>query len=231
MSSLSNYLVESLLTEMKEGTIVLFPGGFKPPHGGHFELAKRYASEPTVSQVIILVGPEPRDGITREQSIAVWRELIKNEPKILVQQTEVNSPLAAAYKYIETAKPGTYALAASSKGEDYARVKGFVKGHTEGGKYARPGVLVRELPLDAAPVAYKNRSEKAAKYAPGKSENGKGISASVLRADLKNNDKEAFATNYPNVADQAITDKIFDLLKKNTNESKVYVTKRITGKP
>ena len=46
MSSLSNYLVESLLTEMKEGTIVLFPGGFKPPHGGHFELAKRYASEP-----------------------------------------------------------------------------------------------------------------------------------------------------------------------------------------
>ena len=248
MSSLSNYLVESLLNEMQEGTIVLFPGGFKPPHGGHFELAKRYAAEPTVSQVIILIGPGEREGITREQSIAVWRELIKNEPKILVQQTEVNSPLAAAYKFIETAKPGTYALAASSKGEDYARVKDFVKGHSEGGKYAREGVFVRELPLNTSPIIYKNRSEKAAKYAPGKSENGKGISASVLRADLKNNDKEAFATSYPNVADKAVTDKIFDILKKNASESlqeelplqagqnqiqprdRVYVTKKITGR-
>lgn len=257
MSSLSNYLVESLLNEMQEGTIVLFPGGFKPPHGGHFELAKRYAAEPTVSQVIILIGPGEREGITREQSIAVWRELIKNEPKILVQQTEVNSPLAAAYKFIETAKPGTYALAASSKGEDYARVKDFVKGHSEGGKYAREGVFVRELPLNTSPIIYKNRSEKAAKYAPGKSENGKGISASVLRADLKNNDKEAFATSYPNVADKAVTDKIFDILKKNAKESvsehwsqpepsgnmplqsglysaepksRVYVTKKITGR-
>ena len=247
MSSLSNYLVESLLNEIQEGTIVLFPGGFKPPHGGHFELAKRYAAEPTVSQVIILIGPGEREGITREQSIAVWRELIKNEPKILVQQTEVNSPLAAAYKFIETAKPGTYALAASSKGEDYARVKDFVKGHSEGGKYARKGVFVRELPLNTSPIIYKNRSEKAAKYAPGKSENGKGISASVLRADLKNNDKEAFATSYPNVADKAITDKIFDILKKSSiNEgklrvfdfddtlvqtsSKIHVIKRITGK-
>jgi hypothetical protein len=257
MSSLSNYLVESLLNEIQEGTIVLFPGGFKPPHGGHFELAKRYAAQPTVAQVIILVGPEPREGITREQSIAIWRELIKSEPKILIQQTEVNSPLAAAYKYIETAKPGTYALAASSKGEDYARVKGFVKGHEQGGKYAREGVFVRELPLDTAPILYKNRSPKAVKYAPGKSENGKGISASVLRADLKNDDKEAFATNYPNVADKAVTDKIFDILKKNAKESvsehwsqpepsgnmplqadmypiqprsRVYVTKKITGK-
>ncbi len=257
MSSLSNYLVESLLNEIQEGTIVLFPGGFKPPHGGHFELAKRYAAQATVGQVIILVGPEPREGITREQSIAIWRELIKSEPKILIQQTEVNSPLAAAYKYIETAKPGTYALAASSKGEDYARVKGFVKGHEQGGKYAREGVFVRELPLDAAPILYKNRSPKAAKYAPGKSENGKGISASVLRADLKNDDKEAFATNYPNVADKAVTDKIFDILKKNAKESvsehwsqpqpsgnmplqadmysvqprsRVYVTKKGTGK-
>jgi len=249
MSSLSNFLVESLLTEMSEGTVVLFPGGFKPPHGGHFELAKRYATEPTVSQVIVLIGPEPRDGITREQSIAVWRELIKNEPKILVQQTEVNSPLAAAYKYMETAKPGTYALAASSKDKDYARVKEFVKGHTEG-KYARPEIFVRELPLDSSPITYKNRSEKAAKYVPGKSENGKGISASVLRADLKNNDKESFATNYPNVADKAVTDKIFDLLKKNAKEtldegklrvfdfddtlvqttSKIHIIKKITGK-
>lgn len=246
MSELSNYLVETLLKEMEELTTVLFPGGFKPPHGGHYELAERYASDPSVGQVIILIGPEPRDGITRDQSIAIWRELIKNQPKILVQKTEVNSPLAAAYKYIETAKPGTYALAASSKGEDYQRVLSFVKGHSEGGKYARPGVAVRELPLDVKPLPYQKRSPKAAKYVPGKSENGKGVSASVLRADLKNNDKEAFATNYPNIQDKAVIDKIFSILKGGQvsealylplqagmnpiqPRSRVLVTKKITG--
>jgi len=71
MSSLSNFLVESLLREMEEGTTVLFPGGFKPPHGGHLELALRYAELPGVSQVVILVAPEPRDGVSRDQSVTI----------------------------------------------------------------------------------------------------------------------------------------------------------------
>lgn len=249
MSLLSNYLAESLLKELDEQAIVLFPGGFKPPHGGHLELATRYAEQPGVSQVIILIGPEPRDGITREQSIAIWRELTKNNNKILIQKTEVNSPLAAAYKYIETAKPGNYTLAASSKGDDYKRVLDFVKGHQPGSKYAREGVNVIELPLDVKPLPYQNRTPKAQKYTPGKSENGKGVSASVLRADLKNNDQEAFATNYPNVADKATLDRVFGILKKEVTESlnedklrvfdfddtlvhtnsKIHITKKGTG--
>jgi len=218
MNSLSKFIVESLLKEAEAQTTVLFPGGFKPPHGGHLELAIRYAEQPTVGQVIVLIGPEPREGITRDQSIAIWRELTKNNNKILIQKTEVNSPLAAAYKFIETAKPGAYALAASSKGDDYKRVQQFVSGHQPGAKYAKEGVEVVELPLDTKPLVYKERSEKAQKYAPGKSENGKGISASVLRADLKNNDQEAFATNYPNVADKSTITKVFDIVKKKLSE-------------
>jgi len=218
MSLLSNYLAESLLRELDEQTIVLFPGGFKPPHGGHLELATRYAEQPGVSQVIILIGPEPRDGVTREQSIAIWRELTKANNKILIQKTEVTSPLAAAYKYIETAKPGSYALAASSKGDDYKRVQQFVAGHQPGGKYAREGVNVVELPLDVKPLPYQSRTPRAEKYAPGKSENGKGVSASVLRADLKNGDKEAFATNYPNISDKAVIDRVYGILKKDLQE-------------
>ena len=83
-----------------------------------------------------------------------------------------------------------------------------VAGHQPGGKYAREGVDVIELPLDTQPLVYKDRSPKAEKYVPGKSENGKGVSASILRADLKNNDQEAFATNYPNVADKAVLDRV-----------------------
>lgn len=228
MSQLSNYLAETLLREMGEGVTVLFPGGFKPPHGGHYELALRYSELPRVSQVIILIGPEPRDGFTREQSIAVWRELTKGNNKILIQKTEVTSPLAAAYKYIETAKPGTYALAASSKGDDYKRVQLFVAGHKQGGKYAREGVDVIELPLDTKPLIYKDRTPEAQKYAPGKSENGKGISASVLRVDLGKEDVQAMRTNYPNVSDANVLVNIYKILtKKDIDPSKLTVSEEI----
>jgi nicotinic acid mononucleotide adenylyltransferase len=48
---------------------VLFPGGFKPLTGAHLALAQRYAESPQVDQVILLIGPQPREGITRQQSI------------------------------------------------------------------------------------------------------------------------------------------------------------------
>lgn len=221
MNSLVKYLVEGILIEEKKQVTVLYPGGFKPPHGGHFELAKRYADLSNVLHVIVLIGPETRDDITKNQSVQVWKELTKNEPKILIQTTEEGSPLKAAYKYIEKAKPGMYTLASSKKEDDYKRVQQFIQGHSESGKYKRPGITVVELNLDTEPVKYDNRSDKAQKYVAGKSENGKGISASVLRADLKNNDKEAFATNYPNVSDKAIIDKIFNLLKKDKTQEQV----------
>lgn len=228
MNSLSKFIVESLLREAEAQTTVLFPGGFKPPHGGHYELALRYSELPNVGQVIILIGPEPRDGFTRDQSIAVWRELTKGNNKILIQKTEVNSPLAAAYKFIETAKPGSYALAASSKGDDYRRVQQFVAGHQQGAKYAREGVEVVELPLDTKPLVYKDRTPEAQKYAPGKSENGKGISASVLRVDLGKEDVQAMRTNYPNVSDANVLVNIYKILtKKNVDPSKLAVSEEI----
>lgn len=222
MSELSNFLAKSLLREMGEGVTVLLPGGFKPPHGGHLDLATKYASLPQVSQVKILIGPKERDGFTREQSIAVWKQLLGGNPNISVEAVAEDNPLLAAYKYIETAKPGTYALAASSKGEDYARVQKFVQGHQQGAKYHRPGVNVIELPLDVKPLLYKDRRPESTAAAPGKSENGKGISASVLRVDLKNNDYDGFETNYPG-ASEPVLRAIWGILRKNLNESKLRV--------
>jgi len=228
MNILGKHIVELLIKEAQQNITVLFPGGFKPPHGGHYELALRYSEQPNVDQVIILIGPEPRDGFTRDQSIAVWRELVKGNAKILVQKTEVNSPLAAAYKYIETAQPGTYALAASSKGDDYKRVQQFVSGHTSGGKYAREGVKVVELPLDTKPLLYKGRTPEAEEYVPGKSGNGKGISASVLRVDLAKEDIQAVKTNYPNITDPNIIVNIYKILtKKDADLGKLSVSEGI----
>ena len=208
MNSLAQYLIEALIGEESKGVTVLLPGGFKPPHAGHLELAMSYYSLPQVSKVVILVGPSPRDGITRQQSMKIWKLLLKDVPNIEVQPTEVESPLTAAYKYIETAPAGTYALAASNKGSDYIRVKKFVEDHGINGKYKRDSIAVVELPLDTRPLLYKGRSD---------TNNGKGVSASVLRADLKAQDLKNFATNYPNVPLEVVT-KIFDILTKKVAE-------------
>ena len=208
MNSLAQYLIESLIEETK-GVTVLLPGGFKPPHAGHLELAMTYYGLPQVSKVIILVGPTTRDGITREQSIKAWQLLLQDVPNVEVQKTEVESPLTAAYKFIEKASPGAYALASSKKGDDYQRVQKFVQDHNDGGKYARPGVSVQELPVDPKPLLYKGRSDNF---------NGKGISASVLRSDLKSDDIKNFMTNYPDVPKETAL-KIYKVLKKSVQEN------------
>ena len=50
---------------------VLFPGGFKPITGAHMALAQRYAQNPNVDKVIMLIGSKERDGITRDTSIKI----------------------------------------------------------------------------------------------------------------------------------------------------------------
>ncbi len=206
MNTLANYLVEQVLAELSQGVIVMLPGGFKPPHIGHVELAKRYASQPNVSEVRILIGPKERDGITMDQSMEIWKLLLGGAPNIKVERAPNDNPMRAAYEYIETAEPGTYTLGSSSKGKDYERVKMFVAGHAPGtGKYHRPEVSVVELPINTSPLLYKGRTDNL---------NGQGISASVLRADLAANNYDNFKTNYPGISDN-VTKTIYSVLKKN----------------
>lgn len=211
MNTLANYLVEQLLSEMSQGIIVMLPGGFKPPHAGHVELAKRYAAQPNVSEVRILIGPKERDGITMKQAIDIWKLLLGGAPNIKVEQAPNDNPMRAAYEYIEKAEPGTYALGSSSKGKDYERVKMFVAGHadangsTPAGKYNRPNVSVVELPINTSPKLYTGRSDD---------QNGQGLSASTLRADLAAGNYDNFKTNYPGTPDITVR-AIYSVLKKN----------------
>lgn len=213
MNKLSQYLVEGILNEVEEGITVMLPGGFKPPHEGHYQLAKGYADMPQVKEVVILIGPKDRDGITVDDSEKIWDMLIGGDRNIRVQRSKYPSPLLTAYKYIEEeAQQGeTYALGSSSKGSDYDRIRGFVDQHQQDGKYHKPGVSVVELPLERSkPIIYKGRTD---------GENGKPMSASQLRADLAANDFENFKANYPSIKSPQQLQTIFDMLvKKKTNE-------------
>ena len=171
---------------------VLFPGGFKPVTGAHLALAQRYAEDPQVEQVILLIGPTERDGITRQKTIEMFN-LLNSNSKIKIRPTEFNSPITAAYEYLFALPQdatGRYAMAASTKGDDYVRAKAFVpnidKYRTIGDKKGRTipaGIDAIELNIDVEPLTYAT---------------GQPISASTVRLNLMKNDYNAFRKSYPN---------------------------------
>jgi hypothetical protein len=181
---------------------VLFPGGFKPLTGAHLALAQRYAESPKVGRVILLVGPTPRDGITREQTIEIFNLIRSNgdiSDKIIIQPTQHNSPITAAYEYLfelPADATGQYVMAASAKGDDYVRAKTFVpnvdKYATIGDKKGRKipaGIDATELSINVDPETYAN---------------GMPISATVVRQAIVNRDYETFRASYPQFNDAIV---------------------------
>jgi len=170
---------------------VLFPGGFKPLTGAHMELAQRYAAEANVDRVIMLIAEKDRDGITRNNSMQIF-DILNTNPKIEMQPTAFNSPITAAYEYLfalpEDAT-GNYAMAASTKGDDYVRAKGFIsnveKYKLVGNKNKRKipqGVNGEELSINVDPLTDKK---------------GNPISATTLRNAIATQDYESFTSGYP----------------------------------
>jgi hypothetical protein len=193
------------------GITVLLPGGFKPPHAGHLQLANAYAKNGKVDKVIVMIGPKERDGIGADKSTEIWK-MLPIDKKVEIKAVDAENPMVAAFDYIlnmDNNATGEYAMAASSKGDDAKRLDMFVNSinayktkPTKDGRLAPKGVTPVKLPIDVSPLLYKGRNDKY---------DGTGISASVLRKDLENRDKDEFATNYPGV-EKSVIDKIFSML-------------------
>ena len=209
--------IKQNIEEVKDivDVIVLLPGGFKPPHVGHLQLANAYANDSHVESVLVMVGPKQREGVTREQSIKIWK-LLTNNPKIQIVPVPFNNPLQACYEYVfalpknETAN---VVMGASNKGRDALRSKDFVKNingiykmtGTESGQKVPQGVRAVELNVDVTPLTYSDRTD---------GENGNPISATVLRKDVENRDFKNFVTNYPGISMDNIK-RIYEILTKN----------------
>ncbi|NBS60606.1 MAG: hypothetical protein EBT26_00910 [Microbacteriaceae bacterium] len=181
---------------------VLFPGGFKPLTGAHLALAQRYAESPQVDRVILLIGPNSRDGFTREKTIEIFDLIQSNgdiSDKIEIQPTQHNSPIVAAYEYLfdlPSDATGRYAMAASTKGDDYVRAKTFVpnvdKYATIGDKTGRKipaGIDATELSIDVDPETYAD---------------GTPISATAVRQAIAKQDYETFRASYPQFKDAIV---------------------------
>ena len=111
--NLGQYIAEILLEQDKK-TIAIFPGAFKPPHKGHFEVVKQLLNK--ADEVVVLVSPKTREGVDADESVKVW-ELYKTilDGTVEIRLSE-GSPIREAYNVVKD-NPDTNFILATGKGE------------------------------------------------------------------------------------------------------------------
>ena len=157
--------------------IALLPGGFKPPHEGHYNVAKWLSANTDADTVLVRVGAKERDGITREMSIALWNLYTKDDDNIIVTPSVSNSPVRDVYDYVEKEAPegSTVYLGLGEKDSDDKRFANI-------GKFAEPRNIKFETVL-VPPQAG-------------------GVSGTQMREFIKNNDKKSFEKYIPDHVDK-----------------------------
>jgi cytidyltransferase-like protein len=113
--NLGQYLVQQLLEAENQPTIALFPGAFKPPHKGHFAVVKKLLEK--ADQVVILISPKTREGVTVDESLAVWKlykTLLDGSVEVRVAS---GTPVQEAYR-VARDNPDTKFILAAGKDED-----------------------------------------------------------------------------------------------------------------
>ena len=141
-TNLGRYLASLILEEddQLEQTIALFPGAFKPPHKGHVDIVQKLLKGS--DQVVVLVSPKTREGITADESIAVWN-LYKDkglfDGSVEIKISPSPTPVGETYDVVEK-NPDTEFRVAFGKGEidryknieKFPNVKVFDAGEIEG---------------------------------------------------------------------------------------------------
>ena len=107
--------------------IALYPGAFKPPHRGHFNVVKALLSnsytgtiydkddykakgaeilggssgdKPKIDKVIVFVGAGERNGITKEESMSIWKIYASHLGNVEILDGQKN-PMFAAKEYAQ----------------------------------------------------------------------------------------------------------------------------------
>lgn len=219
------------------GIVVLLPGGFKPPTGGHIALANYYLKKGADACLFITSGKVMRlkqsfdiGHITKVfeyygvKEINQYRDGLKGIYLMDVTGRDIANPMTVAYNIVEHADEGTFAIGAGKN--DYNNIQNFIKYFTEGkGKdIIDDDVKVVNMGI-AAPNreegTYFGRTRVGEKRVPGKSRNGDFINASTTRADLDANDFHNFKTNLPLEVrnDELKAKKVFQTLGGQLKES------------
>lgn len=189
MNSLVKALIQPIL-EANQGGIALVPGGFKPPTIGHFHLANEVAKRPEIDKVIILIGHKTRDGVTKEESLAIW-DIYKKylPPNVEIKIADNSSPISDIGSLIKN-NPDTF----------FFPVVG-IRGEFDLGDLKR---------FDSMKGKYENFRTIVIKTDEGKDR----VSGTNTRNALIGGNKEKFQTYLPTELSDEEKDKVWNILTK-----------------
>jgi hypothetical protein len=178
----------------------LLPGGFKPPHAGHYESAKWLANNTDADYIIIKVGSGVRDGITQSMSINLWNLYIvtdsdSNAKKIKVYPSKHPSPVRDAYIFVgeDAPKGSTVYLGVGEK-------------DIEGGRWDKIPDIAEKVGVNAE-----------VKVIPPQEG---GVSGTQVRQIIKDGNKEEFIKTLPSHLDNEAKEAAWEEVSAGIQEQK-----------
>ena len=174
--------------------IALLPGGFKPPHLGHYNMAKYLAN--FADKVIVRIGQKERDGIGKELALEIWSFYKEFDPdprseKLIISVAQSPSPVKDVYDFVEKTAP-----------EGSTVILGLGEKDSSDGRY-------NSIPKFAEPRNIKADIELVPPQAGG-------ISGTRMREIIKANDKAEFFKFIPDYLPEEIKEEIWTKLVDTT---------------
>jgi len=203
---LSEISITGVITEEEEGKkVALLPGGFKPPHSGHYQLAKHLAGLDDIDEVLVIIGRNPRSSeiepkitITADQSKELWEIYAEKDNNIRIRIQTGKTPVADVYDLLADSSefsPGdTAVLGKSDKDEGdtrFDRAASYAERHN-------PGVNVEQVVTPQF--------------------GGKGMGGTNMRNIIASGDKKDFLTKLPGHLSEKEKDASWELVSV-TNEN------------
>ena len=136
--------------DMIKMAIALYPGAFKPPHRGHFNVVKSLLDgtyngavydkdtykdigpkvlkqdikdKPKIEKVIVFAGGGERNGISKEESLRIWEVYAQHLGSVEIRDGEKN-PMFAARDYARENSEQEFAAVTGIRGEqDYVDLR------------------------------------------------------------------------------------------------------------
>ena len=174
--------------------IALLPGGFKPPHLGHYNMAKYLAD--FADNVIVRIGQKEREGIGKGLALEIWSFYKEFDPdprakKLTISVAQSPSPVKDVYDFVETTAP-----------EGSTVILGLGEKDASDGRY-------NSIPKFAEPRNIKAEIELVPPQAGG-------ISGTRMREIIKSNDKAEFFKYIPDYLPEEIKEEIWTKLVDTT---------------
>jgi len=174
--------------------IALLPGGFKPPHLGHYNMAKYLAD--FADKVIVRIGQKEREGIGSPLALEIWNfykefDSDSRAQKLIISVAQSPSPVKDVYDFVESVAP-----------EGSTVILGLGEKDATDGRY-------NNIPKFAEPRNIKAEIELVPPQAGG-------ISGTRMREIIKSNNKIEFFKFIPEYLPEEIKEEIWTKLLDTT---------------